>query len=88
MNGEIFRKEQLTEKNLQQLLIIDRQRLAIAYLKQNGRITNNDYQRVADCSRNTATNDLKALVALDIIEQAGQRGAVQYQLISVVLGKS
>ena len=76
-----FYKEQLTEEDLQQLPINDRQRLAIAYLKQNGRITNKDYQRVADCSRNTATNDLKALVALDIIEQAGQRGAGSYYVL-------
>ena len=76
-----FYKEQLTEENLQQLPINDRQRLAVAYLKQNGRITNKDYQRVADCSRNTATNDLKALIVLDIIEQAGQRGAGSYYVL-------
>lgn len=77
----VFYKNRLTEENLQQLPINDRQRLAIAYLKQNGRITNKDYQRVADCSRNTATNDLKALIELDIIEQAGQRGAGSYYVL-------
>ena len=77
----IFFKDRLTEENLQQLPINDRQRQAIAYLKQNGRITNKDYQRVADCSRNTATNDLKALIELDIIEQAGQRGAGSYYVL-------
>ncbi len=58
-----------------------RQLKAILFVKENGRITNKDYQKLNKISRETATRDLKILVDLEILYAMGSKGAGSfYQL--------
>jgi len=65
----IFNEKVLKEKGLN-----DRQIRAINFVKENGRITNKDYQKLNDVSRETATRDLKILVELEIVMALGNGG--------------
>jgi len=38
-------------------------------------LNNGDYQKINNCSRNTASNDLTELVEIDALKPSGQRGA-------------
>ena len=65
----------------------DRQVKAILYAKENGKITNSEYQKINDCSRNTASNDLKNLVER-YLKPSGQRAQEHLHVkISTVLHK-
>ncbi len=77
-----FRKDIYTEEYLRELGLNERQIKAVLYVKDNGRITNKDYQKVNSCSRNTATNDLRKLVDKGILKQSGKRGAGAYYVIA------
>jgi ATP-dependent DNA helicase RecG len=70
-----FRKNIYNEKYLQSLNLNDRQVKAVLYAKDKGKITNSEYQTLNDCSRNTASNDLKELVDKDLLKPSGQKGA-------------
>ncbi|MBU2579336.1 transcriptional regulator, partial [Patescibacteria group bacterium] len=59
----------------------DRQLIAIVHLKHNRRISNKDYQKINNCSRNTATADLANLVEKHIILYNGQKGAGAFYTI-------
>jgi ATP-dependent DNA helicase RecG len=48
---------------------------AILYTKENKKITNSEYQKINDCSRNTASNDLSELVEKELLKPSGQKGA-------------
>jgi ATP-dependent DNA helicase RecG len=71
----IFNKDIYTKEYLKSLDLNDRQIKAILYTKENGKITNSDYQKINDCSRNTASNDLSELVEKELIKPSGQKGA-------------
>jgi ATP-dependent DNA helicase RecG len=64
----------LTDEVLTQLDINDRQRLALAYLKTHGKISNTEYQQVASAIKKTATRDLNDLKEKGLVEQKGIRG--------------
>ncbi|AXP82031.1 hypothetical protein CJ739_2968 [Mariniflexile rhizosphaerae] len=70
-----FRMDIYNEKYLQSLNLSDRQVKAVFYAKDKGKITNSEYQRLNDCSRNTASNDLMELVEKDLLKPSGQKGA-------------
>lgn len=60
----------------------ERQALAIAYVKQHGRISNPDYQTLAKTTKKTATRDLSDLKTRGLLEQRGDRGpGVHYVLV-------
>jgi ATP-dependent DNA helicase RecG len=63
-----FRKDIYHTEYLQTLNLNERQVKAILYAKENGKITNSEYQKLNDCSRNTASNDLSELVEKKIIK--------------------
>ncbi len=44
------------------------------YVKEHGRITNQEYQVICETSNRTASRDLKALVFLNIFQQIGTTG--------------
>lgn len=71
----IFRKDIYNAEHLQTLGLNDRQVKAVLFAKENGKITNSEYQKLNDCSRNTASNDLTDLTEKDILKPSGQRGA-------------
>lgn len=70
-----FRKDIYNEKYLQTLSLNDRQVKAVLFTKDNRKITNSEYQKLNDCSRNTASNDLTELVDKDLLKPSGQKGA-------------
>lgn len=41
-----------------------------------------EYQRLNDCSRNTATNDLRELVNKGVLKESGKKGAGAYYVIA------
>jgi ATP-dependent DNA helicase RecG len=71
----VFQKDILNAEYLQTLGLNDRQVKAILFAKDKGKITNSEYQKLNDCSRNTASNDLTELVEKNILKPSGQRGA-------------
>lgn len=70
-----FRKDIYHNEYLQSLDLNDRQIKAILFTKKNEKITNSEYQKINDCSRNTASNDLSELVKKELLKPSGQRGA-------------
>jgi len=52
------------------------------YVKEKRKITNREYQNINNCSRNTATNDLRVLVKKDILKESGKKGAGAYYIIA------
>ncbi len=71
----VFQKDIVSAEYLQTLGLNYRQVKAVLYAKDKGKITNSEYQKLNDCSRNTASNDLTELVEKDILKPSGQRGA-------------
>ena len=53
-----------------------RQISAVLFAKENGKITNADYQRIADISAATARRDLKDLIDKNILEMKGERKGI------------
>ena len=67
-------RDWLTEDIIAKLDINDRQKEAVNYLKIHGKISNKEYQQVANCIKKTATRDLINLKEKGLIEQIGSRG--------------
>jgi ATP-dependent DNA helicase RecG len=70
-----FRKNIYTLKYLKSLDLSERLINAVLYVKEKGKITNSDYQKLNNCSRNTASTDLMELVKIDVLKASGQKGA-------------
>ena len=77
-----FYKDKWTEENLKKRGLNDRQIKAVMYVKENGKITNKEYQGINDCSRNTATNDLRDLIKKHVLKESGKKGAGSYYIIA------
>ncbi|MCC5935230.1 MAG: putative DNA binding domain-containing protein [Balneolales bacterium] len=70
-----FRKDIFNHNDLRKLGLSDRQINAVLFVKDNAKITNGDYQKINNCSRNTASNELSDLVEKGIFLSSGQKGA-------------
>jgi ATP-dependent DNA helicase RecG len=77
-----FYQDKWNEENLKKLGIKERQIKAVMYVKEKGKITNKEYQEINNCSRNTATNDLRRLVESHILKESGVKGAGSYYKIA------
>ena len=66
----IYSEKQLKDKGLN-----ERQIKAVLYVKENGKITNKEYQNLNSVSRETSSRDLKSLVELGILKASGSKGA-------------
>ncbi|RMF31902.1 MAG: hypothetical protein D6752_01200, partial [Candidatus Nitrosothermus koennekii] len=76
-----IRKDIFTDDYLKQLGLNERQIKAVMYVKERGRITNKEYQKVCNISRQMATIDLKDLVDKGIFIKTGKAGrGIAYQL--------
>lgn len=74
-------KDNLTSEQLIKLGLNDRQIKAVLFVKEKGKITNSEYQKLNNCSRNTASNDLGFLVQKNILVGSDIKGAgAFYQL--------
>ena len=70
----ILARDIYTEETLNKLGLNERQMKAIKYVKQNGKITNKEYQKINNISKATATRDLAKLVEMKILLQHGTVG--------------
>ncbi|MDQ3712007.1 MAG: hypothetical protein M3388_07285 [Acidobacteriota bacterium] len=78
---EIF-KNRHTPEQLKKAGFNERQIKAVLYVAEHGRITNAQYQKLLNVSRNTASNDLNGLVKSGILSSSGLRGAgASYKLV-------
>jgi len=76
-----FRKDVYTEEYLRKLGLNERQIKAVMYVKEKGKITNREYQKLTGISRQMATIDLKQLVEKGVLTKIGRAGAgVAYEL--------
>lgn len=73
-----FRKDMLNHEHMKSLGLNERQIKAVEYVKDNGRITNSDYQSSFNVSRNTASRDLSNLVEKGIFKASELKGAGSY----------
>ncbi|MDR0604474.1 MAG: putative DNA binding domain-containing protein, partial [Bacteroidales bacterium] len=68
----VFRKDIYNEQYLKELGLNERQVKAVLYVKENGEITNKEYQKINIISNRTATYELKELVEkFDILKISG-----------------
>ena len=77
-----MKKDYYTEERLKEMGLNNRQIKAVIYVKEKGKITNKEYQEINNCSRNTASNDLRRLVESDILKESGVKGAGSYYNIA------
>jgi len=66
-----FYKDIYTEENLRKLGLNERQIKAVMYVKEEGKITNKEYQKINKVSKATATRDLTNLIEKGIFEMIG-----------------
>lgn len=71
---EIF-KNRYTAENLKKMGLNERQLTAVAYVKENGSITNSKYQAVCRVSKSTATRDIKELEDKGVLVNRGTKGS-------------
>ena len=78
----VLRKDLYTGEALASLGLNERQVAAIHYLKRNSLISNQEYQRLYNVKKSTATRDLTAMVQHGILRKEGSTGpGVRYSLI-------
>jgi ATP-dependent DNA helicase RecG len=76
-----FKKDALTEEYLKSLNLNERQIKAVFYMKYHSKMNNGDYQKLNECSRNTASNDLSGLVTIGLVEYNGQKGEAAFYFL-------
>jgi len=77
-----FFADRYQETLLRQSDLSERQVQGVLYTKQHTRITNSDYQHLNDCSRNTASADLKGLVQKGWLQQQGTKGSSSFYTLA------
>lgn len=70
-----FLKDIYTEEYLRALDLNERQVKAMQYVKENGQITNADYQKVIGISRRTALRDLQELMERRLVKRTISSGS-------------
>lgn len=77
----IFHQNPFTEERLRQMGLNERQMRAVAYIREHGKITNTEYQRIEGVSERTATRDFTTLVQQGVLVALGTKGrGVAYSL--------
>ena len=75
-----FRKDVLTEDYLRSLGLNERQIKAVLHVKEKGRITNAEYQRICQVSAATAKRELADLTRKAVLVRKGKGPATFYEL--------
>ncbi len=75
-----FRKDIYHKEYLQTLDLNDRQIKAVLFTKENGKITNSDYQKLNDVGKTTATEELAELVKIELLTLSGIGRGAKYEL--------
>ncbi len=69
-------------EDLEKLGLNERQRKAIEHIVKSGSISNGEYQKISEVSRETATRDLKGLVEKGILRKTGKgKRDIRYELL-------
>ena len=77
----VFRKDLFNEEDSKAKGLNERQIKTVLYVKEKGKITNKEYQKINECSRATANRDLTELVQREILLFNDIAGAgANYQL--------
>jgi len=76
-----FLTDPYTPERLQAMGLNERQIQAVVYVKEKGRISNQEYQRLAGVSKRTASRDLEELVQKDLFERIGETGKGTHYLL-------
>lgn len=71
-------RDWLTEEVVNTLGISERQKQAVKYAKQNGQITNSEYQPLVGVTRKTSTRDLNGLVEQRVFDLVGSKRGARY----------
>lgn len=71
-------KDNVSAEQLAKLGFNERQVKAVLFVKENGRITNKQYQEIFGVARMTATRDLTELVEKGILKSSDTKGAGSY----------
>jgi len=69
-----LRKDYYTEERLKEIGLNDRQIKAVIYVKEKGKITNKEYQKLNGVIKKTASRDLGVLIDKRILEKIGTTG--------------
>lgn len=78
----VFYKDIYNEENLRKMELNKRQIKAVLYVKQHGRISNDEYQKSFNVSKRTVSYDLEILLKKGILEKIGTHGrGTFYKLI-------
>ena len=77
-----FRKDIYNIVDLSLLGLSDRQIKAVMYVREKGKITNSEYQKINQCSRNTASSELNDLVNKTILQSSDVKGAGSFYQIA------
>ena len=76
-----LRKDNLSEERLRQMGMNPRQIQAVYYVRQNGSISNSEYQTLTKTTRRTAARDLDQLVSKSLLSPTAQSGrTVRYTM--------
>ena len=67
-------RDWLTEAAMMELGLSERQKKAVRYVKENGRITNTEYQKVAEVLKRESSRDLAELVEKEVFVKKGLHG--------------
>lgn len=73
---EMAERERAWEKLI--AVLNERQKKAVDYVKENGRITNREYVKINDISRETAKRDLSDLVDKGLLKTVGRGRSLHY----------
>jgi ATP-dependent DNA helicase RecG len=74
----VFYKDKFTKEFLQKMGLNDRQIKAVMYVKKTGKITNKEYQQIANVKERLSTMELNELVSKKILEKFGITGRGTY----------
>lgn len=77
----VFYKDKWNEENLRKLGLNERQIKAVMYVKEKGKITNNEYQDIFELKKRQSTDDLNKLVNMKLFERIGTTGKGTYYVL-------
>ena len=77
-------KDKFSEEELHKTGLNARQIVAVQYVKEKGKITNGEYQKLNNCSRNTASIELNVLVNKSVLENSDMKGAGSFYKLNII----
>lgn len=75
-----FRKDIYNHNQLKELGLNERQIKAVLFVKENGKITNKEYQELNNTTDRTALRDIEKLIELDVFKRIGEKKGAYYEL--------